>query len=403
MIKRLNPTSTLIRDAKSANVLEQASRSPSGEFTLRWLDTVEALEEISVAWEALLEQSLVPNMGFSPTFLIPAFKHLSNCDTQVIVVESKSDDPRADAPVLCGLIPVVRKSIFHLPIPGLQIWHHNQAFDATPLVRHDCAAEVLTFLLQQLAEQKFGLLEWGMFSAEPAFEVAFTQAVEAAGVSKFQKESFSRAALRPAATFDDYRRQHVSKSIQRNHRRLARRLEEQGDVRFEISDQNSNFAILAQEFLEIETRGWKGEAGTALACNPAEKAFYLDLISRAADAGQARFVTLRLDGKPIAMLSDLQFDGVVYSYKTTFDDAFSAYSPGLQAELKNIEFMHERRIEIADSCTASDNNTINRIWGQELKFQSVVLGLKPGIAQIATRMMPTAQATIRGLKSLRKS
>ena len=127
---------------------------------------------------------------------------------------------------------------------------------------------------------------------------------------------------------------------------MLRRLEDQGTVTWETSDETSDYEQLANDFLRIEASGWKGEEGTALASNSSTKAFYKSLIRESAKAGKARFLSLKLDGQPIAMLSDIQSGQFVYSYKTAYDDAFSSYSPGQQVEVKNLEFLHLSLIHI---------------------------------------------------------
>lgn len=238
-------------------------------------------------------------------------------------------------------------------------------------------------------------------SAEPEFQSVLDHVIGERRCTLFLRDSFARAGFRPASSFDDFVQSFVSKSVRKNYRRLNRKLAELGEVSYELSDEFSDYKELARQFLEIESSGWKLESGTALACHCSTNDFYEELISRSSQAGKARFVALKLDGKPIAMISDIQSGPNIFAFKTAFDEHFSTFSPGVLVELKNIEYMHQSRIEMADSCTDPDNATINRIWGQKLQFQSVVIGLRPGMAQLATRLMPWIQATANKVKQFR--
>jgi len=180
---------------------------------------------------------------------------------------------------------------------------------------------------------------------------------------------------------------------------MGRRLAELGDVCIEVSGADSDWQYLTNEFLRLEACGWKGQNGTALRSTPQTEAFYRDIIKRAADRGKARFVTLKLDGKPIAMLSDIRSGDTVYSYKSAFDETYGRYSPGVQCEFKNIEYLHDEKITIADSCTSPDNLIFSRIWGQELAFQSVVFGLRNTVTKTIVRLLPTVQSAVKKLRS----
>ena len=385
------PTGTIAQPLKS-------SAAP-GPISVRWIDSAEELEAIKPQWNELAENAVYRNAALEQNFLIPAFKHLNDGNVRVLVAESSSGLPANAQPKLLGLLPVVKKKFYHLPIACLEVWKHDQCTDSTPLPDKASALQALDAMLDFLSAEKIGLLSLDTISAEPDFQSLLHEAVRQRNRTLFLRDSFTRAALRPSDNSEDYVKQFVSKSVQKNYGRLQRRLSELGELSFELSDDFSDYPELTRQFLDIEASGWKVEAGTALSCNKSTKRFYQELILRSAQVGKARFTSLKLDGKPIAMLSDIQSGQTVFRYKTAFDENFSAYSPGVQVEIKNIEYQHQSGVVLTDSCTAPDNATINRIFGQKLQFQSIVLGLRPGISRIATRMLPWIQATANRLRS----
>lgn len=384
-----------IRSYVSASVPLPAA----SEVSVRWIDTVNELEAIRPQWESLVEHAVYRNAAFEHNFLIPAFKHLNDGNVRILIAEDVSRPAESGGTRLLGLLPLVATRIYHLPIRCFQIWNHDQGFDSTPLLEKASAVLTLDAMLDFITRQRAGLFGLDCVSGEPEMQAILDSVIQNRQRSVFQRSSFQRAALRPLASgSQEYVKQFVSKSVKKNYGRLSRRLAEQGEVTLEVSDDFSDYETLASQFLNLENSGWKSESGTALACQASTRRFYEEFVQRSAQLGKSRFVTLNLDNRPIAMLCDIHSGNTVFSYKTAFDETYSQFSPGLQIEILNIERMHQQGIEYADSCTEPDNATINRIWGQRLNFQSLVIGLRPGVAQLATSLMPWIQATAARLK-----
>lgn len=390
-----------ISTLKNETVIPRRQPDHPDTLTVRWIESVEELESLKQPWNRLAERSLYTNASFESNFLIPAMRHFGNSKVKVLVAEGSNSPLENDSKTIYGLMPLIQKSFYHLPIRCLEIWSHDQSFDHTPLLCRVHGGEALEAMLDFIAKEKFGLLSLDTVSGEPEFQGLIDDLIQLPARSRFQRDQFSRAAFRPVVPLEDYKKQFVSKSVKKNYGRLSRRLAELGDVQLKQSDAFSDYEQLTHQFLAMEASGWKVEAGTALACQPATQAFYRELIQSAATDGKARFLSLTLDDKPIAMLSDLRSGQNIYSFKTAFDENYAPFSPGLQIEIGNIASMHQGEIQLADSCTASDNSTINRIWGQRLEFQSLVIGLRPGISNWATRIMPSLQTAAHKMKNLR--
>ena len=360
----------------------------------RWISTAE-LESLAESWEILSQSALWRNPSFEPNSLIPALAHLNNGNVRVLVIENAA---AGNGPQLVGLVPVETKRLYRLPFKAAEIWKHDQCFDATPLLHKHLAVQAWSMICRQLDDEGYKLLSLDTVSAESAMEDVFRETEHLLNQHRFQRDQYQRAAFRPAETADAYVQQFVSKSTRKNFRRMLRRLEAEGVVTWEASNRTSDFQKLADAFLRIESSGWKGRAGTALASHAATRDYYLELIERSAALGKARFLSLNLDGHPIAMLSDLQSGDIVYSYKTAYDEAFASFSPGQLVEVKNIEYLQRDGIRLGDSCTATDNSTINRIWGQKLQFQNVIFSLRPGLARTALGALPFIQSAVHRLR-----
>lgn len=364
--------------------------TPELIFQARWIEDVKGLQGGLEDWQRLTECALRPNFCFEPNFLIPAFEHLNEQGAKLLVVEAAclADSNQT---VWCGIMPLVKTSVFKLPFAAMEIWKHDQCFDCTPILRSDCAAEALRYAFKFLKDQGVSLLSADTIANDDVFKAVWDQVVSDTRSATFVRQAFERACFRPAENHESYVKQHVSKSICKNTKRLGRRLAEQGELEFHVSDETSDFEQLADAFLEIEASGWKAESGTALMCKPSTEQFYRSMVEASAKRNRIRFLSVTLDREPIAMLSDLYSERHGFAYKTAFDESYSAYSPGLLAEVHNIEKMHDYQVDYVDSCTEPDNQTINRMWGQRLAFQKTIVALKGGPAQWAIKSLPTVK------------
>ena len=359
----------------------------SGPWQVRWIDSVSELESLSPAWQELAEKAICRNVAMEPRFLVPAWKHLADVKVRVLVVQSGEQ--------LLALLPLVKKTLFRLPVAAMEVWRHEQCFDATPLLRREVAGQVWQQIVDFLHGEGLGLLSLDLVNAEPRFDSILSACCRESGLPLFSKQRFERAAIRPYTGAAEYLEKHASKNLRKTTRRQLRRLENLGNLTVSYSTPDSDFSAWAREFLELEKSGWKGLHQTALGSRESTTRFYEELISRSVPENGARFLALRMNGRPIAMLSDLAAGDQAWCYKTAYDESFADFSPGLLAEIRNIDYMHQDGIRFADSCTAADNSTLNRLWGERVKFQHAVVALRPGLPTWVIRSLPLAQRLVR--------
>lgn len=127
---------------------------------------------------------------------------------------------------------------------------------------------------------------------------------------------------------------HIGRGQWRDLRRRRRRAEELGDLRFETWTAAPP-AELFDACLRLEACGWKGEQGTAIACQPAQVVFYRWLTDWFADRGWLRFDVLRLDGQLLAFELNAACGGTLHGLKVGHDESLRHLAPGLllQAEV----------------------------------------------------------------------
>lgn len=115
-------------------------------------------------------------------------------------------------------------------------------------------------------------------------------------------------------------------AFRRNLRRRLRRAKEHYDVRLRRVDEADPEALEA--FFELERRGWKGKAGTAIACSAATREFYTSVATAAAESGYLSLYFLDFDGIPVAGHFGLRHGGCYYLPKVAYDEDYARFSPG---------------------------------------------------------------------------
>lgn len=113
-------------------------------------------------------------------------------------------------------------------------------------------------------------------------------------------------------------------------RRRQRRAGEHGEVRLEVTgDADGDLLSAFEAFVDLEAAGWKRRAGTALVCDTTQRDL-LERYLRSRD-GRASVRILRLwFGDHLAAMQILAMvEGRCWMLKSTYDERFSASSPGL--------------------------------------------------------------------------
>lgn len=128
---------------------------------------------------------------------------------------------------------------------------------------------------------------WPLLPAEGS---ALRPALARDGWGTAEVAGFLRPVLDRRMSHDAFLREHPHKGRLKDLRRRRRRLDEAGAVTVEAVGPDGDLAGAVAEFLALERRGWKGRAGTALACRRQTENFAKTLF-RAGDGS----VTARAD------------------------------------------------------------------------------------------------------------
>ena len=151
---------------------------------------------------------------------------------------------------------------------------------------------------------------------------------------------------------------------ERNGPRVDVRLDkrEQGAVAFRRWQAGEPLDPWIGAFLDLEARGWKGRAGSALASHGDTEAWFRAILTGAADAEKLDLRALDLDGRPLAMLVNFLCPPGGFSFKTAFDEDYARFSPGVLLQQANLDLLEDSRIAWVDSCAAPGHPMIDSVW-----------------------------------------
>ncbi len=127
----------------------------------------------------------------------------------------------------------------------------------------------------------------------------------------------------------------VSGKLGQNLRRRRRRLEEAGRVEVRELTGGAGLDAFLEQGFSLEAAGWKGKAGTAIACHPATRAFYRSLARSAERLGWLALYGLFCGERLAAFQFGLRDGGRYYLPKPAYDESLGSCSPGqlLMAEV----------------------------------------------------------------------
>jgi len=128
--------------------------------------------------------------------------------------------------------------------------------------------------------------------------------------------------------FDSYW-QARPKNLIKNIRRYRRRAEETaGPLSVKTITDPDEIAAALISYGQLESAGWKGNQGTAIAPDNVQGKFYADLFGRFAASGRARVIELHAGERRIASRLLICDKRMWIILKTTYDESQSAYAPG---------------------------------------------------------------------------
>ncbi len=215
------------------------------------------------------------------------------------------------------------------------------------------------------------------------------------------KYATSRSMLRRVDSFDTYLAG-LARGRRRSFGRLWRKLSAEYGAEVRLHRDRGTAPDLAERFLKLEARSWKGEAGTALACTDTGQRFFEEIIDAYDERGELFCVEMVVDGDPIGMTINFVQGNTLFAFKTAYDPGFRTFSPGISTEVHSIRsFLEATDLETAESGTTGDSY-IDDYWNDEADIMAVYVStprpsarLVLGAVELATKAKRVLERTIR--------
>ena len=148
------------------------------------------------------------------------------------------------------------------------------------------------------------------------------------------------------ASFSEYwskRPKNLRKNISRYTNRIKRDF---GGFHLDVIEDTDAIGDAVERYAHIESRGWKGKAGTALHPGNVQGDFYRDVLQDFAAAGEAFIFELYLADQLVASRLCIASAEQLIILKTTYDEEFSNYATGRILLYETIRHVFEARISL---------------------------------------------------------
>lgn len=326
----------------------------------------------------LCARTVEPNVFFNPRFLAPAMPRLEDREIRLAVMR----DGEGDNSRLRLLLPFsIERPGVPLAVPVLRSWANPFGPLGTPLIDRDDPIGVIEDFLSMLARPH---LRFPKAFVLPDIRLdgpvagLFRHISETKNLPIETVDQVERPYLQSNLEGDAYLKQSLSAHHFREFKRLKRRLGEKGRLDYTVFRQPDDIRVATEAFLTLEMDGWKGRERSAMAADRYRAAFAREAVYRLSEADNCRAHVLSLDDRPIAVLLVFIENGVAYTWKTAYDETFSAFSPGtlLAMEVTRTN-LDDPNIQATDSCAVPDHPVMSRIWSERATFGTMIIGLAP--------------------------
>jgi hypothetical protein len=332
------------------------------------------------AWRDLAERAAEPNPFAEPEIVLPALRHLAGRSRAGILTVRDGSRLRALLPVLWPVL-VPAPGVRWLPVPVLQSWVEPYQPLGTPLLDADVAVPAMAALLRPPASLPAPLLLLRYFADGGPVAAALDEALAAGGQEAVRLKTYERALLlREGGPAPSGNRKNRYNRLRRRRAEMEAGL---GPVR--VVDRADDPAAVA-EFLALEASGWKGAAGTAMACRPAHASWFREVCDGLRATGRLEVLSLEAGGRTTAMLVNFAARDGSLHFKSAYDESLGDYRPGEQLLMHCIDEGAASRFAWRDSATVPDNTLFNQLWPSRMTLSTILVPLHGRVGSAAVAL-----------------
>ena len=368
----------LVPVARRAGPLPVSLRAISSERPLRveLLDW-EAARRRADDWSELVESSLESNVFLEPAFTLTSAQHCSPAHRPVFLCVSDLSRGGQNGRLI-GLSALEWK---HRGFGAIaRGWNSKLGALGTPLLDLVHGAEAFDLMLDWFtrnSRRTAGLLLPAIPAAGPTARLIAARAL-ALNLHQRTFDDHFRAVLPAGGDIDAIWRETIRRKRMKELRRQRRRLDDSGQLTWGSARGPGDVRVAFERFMALEARGWKGDQGSALLCDPGVATFARTMTRVLAREGKCRIDSLDLDGEPVAMGITLISGKSAALWKIAYDEDFAGLSPGVQFTLEYTRRqLAEDSINFTDSCAIADHPMIDKIWPERMPMVDIFTAVSP--------------------------
>ncbi len=362
----------------TARKARKVAHCDAGAMRTIVLRDVWELEKFTSDWLALASEAVDSNVYYEPWWLLPSLRYLySGRETFFVLMFARDPDCPTGPEILCGISPFQLETHYRgIPCRVLRLLRPTYNRLCTPLVRTGFVTECVRALLDWTEHNSASapLIEFRFITGEGRVAQELHQQVSERRWMLFQSDCTIRALFKPLPNAQLYLERALRGKHRKELRRLEKRLSEAGPTEYRCLEQRADAAPWIASFLELESRGWKGQGGSSLASRDETRRFFEEAALEAHRQGRLMMLGLFHREKPIALKCNLLSGNGSVAFKIAFDEDYARYSPGMLLEMENVRRLHEMpEVEWMDSTADAQHFMINRLWMDRRTIETLVV------------------------------
>lgn len=371
-----------------------ASNAPSMTVTAE-RGGVEVIERWADDWRALCNESPDDQPFFRPEWIAAHIRAFTP-QAKVVLLTVQSEGK------LLFVLPLLHEWTMFSGIPlrtlRAPVNSHSCRFDA---VRHsgrlgDAAVSAAWNYLQNSSD-------WDLLHVEDVLDQsaisALADAARKNGLHAIQVPNRRNPYVPIPADPADLNKLPVNKKLRSQLRQKRRELEAKGTLRLHRA--STADPSLLSRFYQLESSGWKGEEGSAIACDPQIRQFYDEIAQSAERFGYLCMYSLELNGELLASHLGLSHRGRYFSPKIAYSSKFREYAPGHMIVSEILLDCAARGISEYDITGINDDWKMKWTTETRPKFIYFIFrrGLLPNLAHsVRFRWRPAAKKIVQAVR-----
>jgi CelD/BcsL family acetyltransferase involved in cellulose biosynthesis len=327
------------------------------------------------AWADLATRALEPNAFYLPGWARAVDAHAPGKKSAHALLAWQDTEHRR----LIGLLPVVSaRRALNIPVPVLVAWQAYAPLTA-PLLDRDAADSAASRLLAAASGAGAQALLLPSITTDGLSAQALRRAAASLGVKPRVLSEHARARLAARQDAEVLLKQSLGAKKLKELRRQRHRLADTGDITFSVASCPAQVGPALDTFLRLETSGWKGARGTALARDLGDARFVREAMVAMAASGSAEVVVLSCGETPVAAGLVLRHGRRAFFFKIAHDESAARLSPGVQLTLDlTRRVCADPELDDADSIAIADHPMIDKVWRERLAVADMLLPVRPG-------------------------